>query len=43
MKNIRLVINNNVQKKEKETEMIRKVSPELQPYYKQKVESYFEN
>ena len=32
-----------LEKKEKETEMIRKVSPELQPYYKQKVESYFEN
>tara|TARA_B100000497_G_scaffold16563_1_gene19342 strand:+ start:5483 stop:8656 length:3174 start_codon:yes stop_codon:yes gene_type:complete len=32
-----------LEQKEKETEMIRKVSPELQPYYKQKVESYFEN
>ena len=32
-----------LEQKEKETEMIQKVSPELQPYYKQKVESYFEN
>jgi hypothetical protein len=32
-----------LEQKEKEIEMIRKISPELQPYYKQKVENYFEN
>jgi hypothetical protein len=32
-----------LQEKEKEIEMIQRISPELQPYYKKKVERYFEN
>lgn len=32
-----------IEEKEKEIEMIRRISPELQPYFKQKVERYFEN